>query len=84
MKKTFKIVVAILVAGILGYLFYYFISSNRSSDRLKECPDEKIVNEMPGSAPSSYYVMDGVRKEINEYSSEWVKANCNVPVQKVY
>lgn len=50
------------------------------------CPDEMIVNKMPGvgSGNDSYYIKDGKRVEISEYNNIWVKANCEVPVQEVY
>jgi hypothetical protein len=55
---------------------------------LKECPDEMILNKMPSTGsskvPSSYYIKDGARREIQEYDGEWVRANCTVPVKEVY
>jgi hypothetical protein len=55
---------------------------------LKECPDEMILNKMPSAGyskvPRSYYIKDGVRKEIQEYDDEWLRANCTIPVQEVY
>lgn len=51
------------------------------------CPDEMIVNRMPGPVGTenrSYYIKDGKRVEISEYDSIWVNANCEVPVQEVW
>jgi hypothetical protein len=54
--------------------------------RLKECPDEMIVNNMPGPGehPTSYYVVKGTRHEISEFDDAWVAQNCQVPTQAVY
>jgi hypothetical protein len=53
---------------------------------LQYCPDEMINNQMPGpgGAKPSYYIVNGERKEISEFDSAWVAANCNVPTQTVY
>jgi len=60
------------------------------------CPDEMIVNEMPGvdrsgeqdsaDSPmrSSYYTWKGERYELEEFDIVWVGNNCNVPVISVY
>lgn len=54
------------------------------------CPDEMIVNKMPGVADNkssnlinSYYIKNGKRVEISEYDPIWVNANCEIPVQEV-
>lgn len=53
----------------------------------KGCPDQLIVNKMPGpgsQVKSSYYVKDGKRVEIAEFDPIWVKTNCDVPTEEVY
>jgi hypothetical protein len=83
MKKSIIIVLTVVVVVALGYATYNFIIPTG----LKECPDEKIVDNMPRSSRSSrssYYIKDGARKEISAYNNAWVKSNCSVPVQNVY
>ncbi len=64
---------------VLGYVIYYSISPKG----LKECPDEKIINYMPGAPSSSYYIKNRERREIGDYNKSWVESNCTVPVQAV-
>src|SRR3989344_6189853 len=70
-------------------LIEYIKYKNRSGkELLKECPDEMIINKMPSTGyskvPPSYYIKDGIRKEISEYDIDWVGSNWTVPVQEVY
>ncbi len=79
--KIFLILITIIFA--LGLIMYF------SPSGTKECPDEKIINEMPvlsgtSSLPSNYYIKNGQRKEISDYNKLWVKLNCKVVVNKVY
>lgn len=62
---------------------------------LQVCPDEMIVNEMPGidrsgatvddtiPTRSNYYILSGERKEIDEFDIAWVGSNCSVPITTV-
>lgn len=75
----------------LNLIEYIKYKNNPKPELLKECPDEMIWNKMPrvdGASrpklPPSYYIKDGVRKEIQEYDGEWLGVNCNIPVQEVY
>jgi hypothetical protein len=83
MKKV--IIISVLI--ILGLITYIVINTSNTtpSNLVRECPDEMIVNKMPGTSPqSSYYILDGNRREISEFDSEWVKNNCNIKVQEVF
>lgn len=82
--KTILTIIGILIVLAAGYYAYmYFALGNDSL--LRDCPDEMIINKMPGTSPqSSYYIKDGARKEIAEYDAEWVSNNCVVPVQEVF
>lgn len=89
MNKSLKIALIVLAVIILGGAAYYSTSSSpkgQSQVGLRECPDEKIVNRMPGpgSTQSSYYIKDGLRREISEYDAAWVASNCSVPEQQVF
>jgi hypothetical protein len=57
------------------------------SDLLKICPDSKFTNKMPGpgtGTPSSYYILDGKRRELTEFDQNWVAANCVVKEYSAY
>lgn len=75
----------------LNLIEYIKYKNHPESELLKECPDEMILNKMPrveGASrpklPPSYYIKDGVRREIQEYDHEWLRNNCTIPVQEVY
>ncbi len=66
---------------------------------LKICPDEKIENAMPGSfddalavpqeeggfpLPREYFILNGERREIEEFDTVWVEENCSVGEQIVW
>lgn len=56
---------------------------------LQVCPTEKIINKMPTTIPSDnppsvYFILDGERRELNEFDLPWVEENCNVGEQAVY
>ncbi len=63
-------------------------ASNKSSELLKECPEEKIINRMPvvgkPDTPTEYYILNGERREINEFDTAWVRKNCEVKETVVY
>lgn len=64
------------------------IDATQPFSKLKVCPEEKIINKMPSigtpSGESSYYILNGKRREISEFDADWVKANCQVKEQEVY
>ena len=78
MKKILIIVGVVIIAGAV----YFF---TRDSAPIAVCPDELIVNEMPGPGmeAEAYYIQDGKRVEVTAYDSAWVEENCEVPVQTV-
>ena len=82
--KNLLIVATIFILAGAGYYYYQNYNGNEPS-KITECPDEKIINRMPGTSPeSSYYIKNGERKEISDYDSNLVQNNCNVPSQVVY
>jgi hypothetical protein len=81
--KNVLIILTIIILIIAGFYFYKSNFANLTS-KIAECPDEKIINRMPGSGESSYYIKDSARKEISDYDSQWVETNCNIPTQTVY
>lgn len=75
-----------VAAVIIAIAFVQSERQVKNHEVALECPDEKIVNRMPGpgSSGSEYYIKNGERKEISDYDAAWVSANCNVPVQEVF
>jgi hypothetical protein len=62
---------------------------NTSDGKIQDCPDEQIINAMPTMdgkqrVSNQYYIYKGLRKEINEFDSTWVKKHCKVKVTTVY
>jgi len=52
------------------------------------CPDEWIVNMMPGSvtpspAPQEYLIINAKREEIINYDLNWIKSNCSIKEPQV-
>ncbi len=54
-----------------------------SSPLTQVCPTQKVSNVMPGvpnpSLPSTYYVYNNQRYELNQFDQTWVRNNCVVP-----
>ncbi len=93
MKKLSLIILLIIIVIVLSVTtsIKKYLPGNDAapaeSALLQTCPDEKIINRMPGPGTvgeSSYYIVNGERKEIAEYDAAWVAANCTVPEQIVY
>jgi hypothetical protein len=83
--KTWLIILTLVVFGFIIYFAYTWTRGDDASGLVRACPDELIINKMPGTQPqSSYYIIDGVRREISEFDTQWIGDNCNVPTQEVY
>lgn len=59
------------------------------SNLVRLCPSEKIINRMPSISPnndpaSTYFILNGTRRELSEFDLNWVSANCVVKEQVVY
>lgn len=50
------------------------------SDKLRICPDAWYDNQMPGEVTKNreYLIVDGERRELDEFDIEWIKNNCAV------
>jgi len=55
---------------------------------IQACPEEWIQNDMPPIGGSEedrqYYILDGERRELEEFDTKWVGKNCNLGKQTVY
>ncbi len=48
--------------------------------KLKSCPDELIINQIPSTVNSSiinYFIINGDRKEISDFDLKFVIENCD-------
>jgi hypothetical protein len=55
---------------------------------LRECPNEWVVNKMPGVvdgvAREEYFVVNGERRETAMFDYAWVMENCDLEPTEVY
>jgi len=89
-----KILITLVILLVpLTYLFVREVKNNdvdiQVPNRIRECPDSWIENRMPGVSDKpdekrQYFIVDGERKEIEEYDLEWIKQNCDIKPQIVY
>jgi len=86
MKKFFIILLVIILLLVMAFFAGDWRDRDSSIGKIRECPDEKIINRMPGpdSTGSEYYVVKGERKEVADYDAMWVAQNCQVAEQTVY
>ena len=74
--------------NIWALLSLFVLASCSGGELLQVCPDELVVNEMPSTnvevETNEYYLLDGTRREIEEFDAEYVTENCEVPEQIVY
>jgi len=92
-RRNFKIIFGILcILLILSIIIlFYILRLNGIKDfdvpiKLKVCPDEWYDNQMlgpPSESPTQYFVLNGNRRELSEFDVDWVKENCNLPIQVV-
>ncbi len=108
-KARNALTLIIILIVLLGGYFLFFQNketANVANDLdinknpgLKVCPEEMVVNEMPGPdrsgenadadtndipTRSSYYVLKGERREVDEFNTAWVAENCYVPVTSAH
>ncbi len=86
MKKKYAFVFAIITLVLILFV-YIVVFQNPTTALRKDCPDEWIENRMPGlSEPSAaqYFIIDGERKEIDDFDLPWIKSNCSVQIQYAY
>ncbi len=62
---------------------------NNTAVLLKQCPTFKVVNQMPttvpnNNPPSTYFILNGERREVAEFDLSWVSGNCTVETKVVY
>jgi hypothetical protein len=82
-------------ARLVGFPAQVFVFAGCPGDKKSEWHGNAyrrhtIGNKMPGfvdfpsDVPSEYYIYKGVRHELTEFDTQWVKNNCSLEVQEVY
>jgi len=78
---------------IFACLFLVACVKQAPADESDQCPDLLFQNKMPMACDTveecdalirEYYIVDGKRKELTDFDSEWVEQNCDVKVEAVY
>ena len=59
-----------------------------NKSKIKQCPDQWIQNNMPGNTiktdkEKQYYIIDGKRRDLNEFDSNWINENCDLKITTV-
>ena len=70
---------------------YFKITTDQVS-LIRACPEKWVDNQMPLSIspgdgkiyPREYYIYKGIRRELAEFDTAWVKKNCSVKPEIVY
>ncbi|MEK7128199.1 MAG: hypothetical protein AAB933_01370 [Patescibacteria group bacterium] len=94
MKNNKKGFIVPLLLGIIALLVIgggIYIYNNKkvetSISLLKLCPSEKISNQMPvpgGTRHTTYFILNGQRRELSEFDLSWVEKNCTVKEHVVF
>ncbi len=63
--------------------YIYVEDEHKDPDLIRDCPEQKIINAMPGNR-SIYDIYKGQKRAIREFDTEWVKAFCKVKTTKLY
>ena len=58
-------------------------------NKLRVCPTNKITDQMPtvipnDNPPSTYFILNGQRRELSEFDLDWVSKNCSIKNEVVY
>lgn len=74
--------------------FTAFLISCRSSQHtaqslIQDCPEEKIVNKIPGPAVKGeseriYYIYQGKKVSPKQFDQQWLDKNCDIKETVVY
>ena len=62
-------------------------TSTPTSEKLKICPDEWVVNKMPTTGTKKneqYFIIDGKRQEIENFDIDWIESNCKIEKEEVF
>ena len=86
-----EIAVVIIVVLLTATIFtvYKQKAGGPITAKLQICPDEWYQDKLPTvredkNLPQEYFVMNGERREVDEFDLPWVKKNCGLTLQSVY
>lgn len=92
--RNILIILPLIALGTIGYLFIKGEGDPSSipeekSEKIRICPDSWIENRMPGPPQEinknrQYFIIDGERREIDDYDLDWIKENCDIKPKIVY
>lgn len=69
---------------------FKFSNSIVSAGKMQVCPDEWWQNDMPAidsqkpAKDRQYYILNGQRRELGEFDTNWVSKNCKVELMHAY
>ena len=59
-----------------------------ANEKIRQCPDEWINNQMPTTGQeksnSEYFIINGQRREVDEFDLDWIQKNCVIKKQTVF
>ena len=75
--------------GTITNRYKVSVSNGRMVVLMQICPDSKTIDKMPTTDPNpnriySYFILNNLRRELTEFDSNWVAANCTVKENIVY
>lgn len=86
--KTGILLFACLIINVSCKTRSINLPSLSSGELIKDCPEELIIDGMPTAVkthPNEYYIYKGIRREVIEFDTTWVKKNCsNMKITRVY
>jgi len=92
--KTIVVILFLIFISSLGYTFIKTTNkshiSNTTKEKIRVCPDTWIENRMPGppdglkNTSRQYFIIDGERRELEEFDLKWIKENCDIKPSIVY
>jgi hypothetical protein len=86
------IIVIVIIVFILIKQSSSEIKSQANTSNLKtkfqQCPDEWIDNQMPSTdlkkSETQYFILNGERRELDEFDIAWIQKNCSLKKQVVF
>jgi len=88
MKKSIVYIFYSIIAIAIVIIGFVLIKQSFINSKLQQCPNEWIDNQMPSVGPKKlerqYFILNGERREIDEFDMEWIQKNCNLKKQKVF
>lgn len=82
------IIIAVILIKYQAFEIKLPVITPDSKTKLQQCPDEWIDNQMPSIDPkkaeTQYFILNGERRELDEFDAEWIQKNCSLKKQEVF